>query len=130
MILVPFLYIWLAEPLGFQKEASVDALISQLGEKYVRPEYQHFLEDADCTLHIETTRASATESDFWKGVTTYRCSISSPCGTAIERPIWHRAFTGAFIAGDPFGETIGSVCPEMLTDAAREHFEATWQQGG
>lgn len=129
MILLPFLYIWLAEPMGFQKEASVREFMAQLAEEYVMPEHQHFVRDAKCALNGEMTRA-INQSDSWmKGISVIECRAETPCGTTIERPVWHRPFEGAFITADPFWETVGTSCYEMLNESARAKFDH-WASGG
>ncbi len=127
MILLTFLYIWLTEPMAFQKEASARDLIGHLGERYVRPELRHFTDSASCKLLPGV-------SDF-AGMGGFRfvaieCSFDTPCGETVMRPVWHEPLLGAYVTGDPFWETIGVACPEALTDEAHKEFEDNWQKGG
>ena len=129
MIFFSLLYFWLAEPFEFQKEASARNLIRQMGERYVQGEYRHFTESAECKLNRDLGR-----SDF-PGMGGFRfavidCKVQTPCDTSITRPVWHEPFLGAYMTAEPYSESIGEVCLDMLTEEARQHFEKTWQQGG
>jgi hypothetical protein len=117
--------IW--EPLWFQKEASAERLIAQMGAAAVQPEYADLFRRAECQItergHMEIWLPGQVIPGT--DVSFLLCTFPTACGRDGERVIFHRAFYGAFKPAESFSYQISEACPEMLKDGAPR-----WDQGG
>ena len=108
-------YLWLAEPLGWQKEAAARDLLADFGRRWVREEHRHFMDEARCDVRPELF--GAEEPFVGMGgfkVTPIRCAYETPCGVVMERFVWHEPLLGAYTTAESEDENIAWQCPEML----------------
>jgi hypothetical protein len=129
MVLFFLAYLALTDPFAFQKEASARDLILQLGEAYVRPEYQHFTKTAICNFDPASV-ANTISGMGGRPFTAVVCTFQTPCSAEVLRQVWHEPFIGAYTSAEPLSWNIAETCSEMLTDEALAEVQANMQQGG
>ena len=129
MILIfAFVYLDWTQPFAFQKENSAESLMAELGVRDVGPEYQPLVDAAACDFDQKFPEGEASSSTMGPE-SLLRCAFDTPCNQQVERVVFHNRFIGAFVAGDPFWETIGNACPEMLSDDALKQFDNLMEGG-
>ena len=122
------LYIFWTEPFHWQQEASAEKLIAHLGQKYVTPKDQHFMNAATCKFdrpaNFSGTMGLMTPESL------LLCTIPTPCGPPVEQYVWHNRYIGVFTSAEPPSWTIAESCIDMLNPETRASVEASMGQGG